>query len=142
MDEIRLTSLALERVGSFMAAFFAVAALLMATLGLYGVMSYSVRQRRVEFGTRMALGAVGRDLLGLVLGNGLKMAAYGLVLGSISVGVAAWLLIHNLRIQHVSWTPFAYSTAIVAGVALAASLGPAWRVSRFSPMMAIRGDRV
>jgi putative ABC transport system permease protein len=142
MDEILLTSLALERVGSFMAAFFAVAALLMATLGLYGVMSYSVRQRRVEFGTRMALGAVGRDLLGLVLGNGLKMAAYGLVLGSISVGVAAWLLIHNLRIQHVSWTPFAYSTAIVAGVALAASLGPAWRVSRFSPMMAIRGDRV
>src|SRR5262249_13554984 len=67
MQEILLTSLALQRVSSFMATFFALAALLMATLGVYGVVSYSVRQRRVEFGTRMALGASSRDLVALVL---------------------------------------------------------------------------
>jgi predicted permease len=140
MDEILLTSLALERVGSFMATFFALAALLMATLGLYGVMSYSVRQRRVEFGTRMALGAVGRDLLGLVLGSGMKMAAYGLSIGGIAVAVAAWLLVHNLKIQSVTWAPFAYSTAIVAAVAAVATLAPAWKVTRYSPMMAMRNE--
>ena len=78
MDEILVASLALQRVGSFMATFFAFAALLMATLGVYGVMSYSVRQRRVEFGTRMALGALGHDLLMLVLGGGARLTAYGL----------------------------------------------------------------
>ena len=65
-----------------MATFFAFAALLMATLGVYGVVSYSVRQRRVEFGTRMALGAMGHDLLRLVLGGGARLAAYGLGFGA------------------------------------------------------------
>ncbi len=141
MEEILLTSLALQRVGTFMATFFALAALLMATLGLYGVMSYSVRQRRVEFGTRMALGALTRDLLRLVLGNGVRMAAYGVALGAIAVAGCAWLLVRQLEIQHISWVPFASSTAIVCAVAIAASLGPAWRVTRFTPMMAIRDDR-
>jgi predicted permease len=140
MNEVLLTSLALQRVGSFMATFFALAALLMATLGLYGVMSYSVRQRRVEFGTRMALGAMGRDLLGLVLGSGVRMAAYGVALGAIAVAGSAWFLVHHLEIQHLTWMPFVSSTATVAGVAIAASFGPAWRVTRFSPMMAMRDD--
>ena len=56
-------STSLERIGSFMMTFFALAALLMATLGIYGVVSYAVRQATVEIGTRMALGAAGRDLL-------------------------------------------------------------------------------
>jgi putative ABC transport system permease protein len=140
MSEVLMASLALQRVGSFMATFFALAALLMATLGLYGVMSYSVRQRRVEFGTRMALGAMGRDLLGLVLGSGARMAAYGLALGAIAVAGSVWFLVQHLHIQHLTWIPFASSTVTVAGVAIAASLGPAWRVTRFSPMMAMRDD--
>ena len=70
-------SMSLERVGSFMMLFFALAALLMASLGIYGVVSYSVRQSTVEIGTRMALGAAGRDLLLMVVTSGLKMAAYG-----------------------------------------------------------------
>ena len=140
MDEILVASLALQRVGSFMATFFAFAALLMATLGVYGVVSYSVRQRRVEFGTRMALGAMGHDLLMLVLGGGARLTGYGLGFGAIAVAASAWTLVRHLDLHHLTWLPFASSTGMVAGVALAASLAPAWRVSRFTPMMAIRDD--
>jgi hypothetical protein len=72
MQDIVTDSMRLERLGSFMMAFFAWAALLMATLRIYGLISYAVRQRRVEIGTRMALGAVSRDLLTLVAGGGLE----------------------------------------------------------------------
>ena len=89
----------------------------------------------------MALGAMGRDLLGLVLGNGMKMAGYGIALGAVAVGGSAWLLVHSRQVQNVSWTPFAYSIAVIVGVTTAASLGPAWRVARFTPMMAIRNDK-
>ena len=74
MNGVIQESLALERVGSFMTTCFALAALLLATLGVYGVVSFSGRQRTVEIGTRMALGAARRDVLALVVGGGLKMA--------------------------------------------------------------------
>jgi serine phosphatase RsbU (regulator of sigma subunit) len=123
-----------------MTGFFALAALLMAALGVYGVVSYSVRQRTVEIGTRMALGAVNRDLLALVVGGGLKMAAYGLVLGAVAVAVAVWLLSSGLNIHSFGWLPFASSTAIVAAVAASASFFPAWRATLLSPMVAIRNE--
>src|SRR2546428_12702200 len=81
MNDIVRESMALERVGSLMTTFFALAALLMATLGVYGLVSYGVRQRTVEIGTRMALGAVSRDVLSLVIGGGVQMAAAGVVGG-------------------------------------------------------------
>ena len=60
----------------------------MATLGVYGMVSYSVRQRTVEIGTRMALGAVSRDVLTLIVGGGLKTAAYGMAIGGVAVAAA------------------------------------------------------
>ena len=66
--------------------------------------------------------------------------AYGLGFGAIAVAASAWTLVRHLDVHHLSWLPFASSTGMVAGVALAASLAPAWRVSRFTPMMAIRDD--
>src|ERR1019366_4557189 len=92
MREIVLGSVINERLQSFLTGFFALAALLMAALGVYGVVSYSVRGRTVEIGTRMALGAVGRDVLRLVMGDGLQMTAYGFVIGGIAVLAAAFLL--------------------------------------------------
>ena len=88
----------------------------------------------------MALGALGRDLLRLVLGSGLRMAASGVALGAVAVVAGAWTVVHYLEVQHLSWLPFASATVAIAGVAIAASLGPAWRVTRFSPMMAMRND--
>jgi serine phosphatase RsbU (regulator of sigma subunit) len=140
ISEIVHDSVSLERVGSFMISCFAVAALLMAALGVYGVVSYAVRQGTVEFGTRMALGAVGRDLLVLVVGGGLRMAAYGAAIGAIAIVAAAWALVRLFEIRDLGVLPFMSSTGIVAGVATVASFVPAWRVTRLSPMVAIRNE--
>ncbi|MGH9718962.1 MAG: SpoIIE family protein phosphatase, partial [Bryobacteraceae bacterium] len=140
MREIARSSLTLERAASFMTSFFALAALLMAMLGVYGVVSYSVRQRTVEIGTRMALGAQKRDLLTLIVGGGLKTALYGVALGSLAVMGAATALVKVFEIRDLGWLPFALSTAVVAGVSMLASFFPAWRATLLSPMVAIRDE--
>jgi putative ABC transport system permease protein len=140
MGDIIVESMALERVGSLMTGFFAGAALLMATLGIYGLVSYSVRQRRVEIGTRMALGAVGRDVLALVIGSGLRLAAAGVVVGAVAVAGAIALVARVFELHDIGWLPWASSTAITATVAVAASSFPAWRATQLSPMVAIRDE--
>ncbi len=140
MRDIVYDSMSLERVGSVMMLFFALAALLMASLGIYGVVSYSVRQATVEIGTRMALGAVGRDVLRMVVGDGLKMAAYGAAIGGVAVVIASWALVRVFEIRDLGALPFIASTAVVAMVATLASFFPAWRATRLSPMVAIRNE--
>jgi putative ABC transport system permease protein len=140
MSEIVQESVALKRLASYMMVFFAFAAVLMATIGTYGVVSYSVRQRTVEIGTRMALGAVSRDLLYLVVGSGLKMAAYGVALGGIASIAAVWLLARELEIKNPGFLPFVLSAATVAIIAMASSFFPAWRATLLSPMVAIRNE--
>jgi predicted permease len=128
MPEIVLGSVINERLQSWVTLFFASAALLMAALGVYGVVSYAVRHRTVEIGTRMALGAVGRDVLGLVLGDGLRMAAYGIAAGAVVVVAAVFLLKSQiLGIRLDDPRPFLYSTGIVAGIAALACFFPGWR---------------
>jgi serine phosphatase RsbU (regulator of sigma subunit) len=140
MREIIQQTMTLERVGSIMTAFFAGAALLLAMLGIYGVISYSVRQRTVEIGTRMALGAGGSGVLALIVGSGLKMAAYGIIAGGLaSVGVAFYMD-RILRYGQPDAGPFLYSTAAVAAVSFAASVLPAWRAALLSPMVALRSE--
>jgi serine phosphatase RsbU (regulator of sigma subunit) len=131
-------TLQLERLSSLVMTFFGLAALLMATLGIYGVVSYFVRQRTVELGTRMALGAVNRDLVALVLGGGLKLSLAGVAVGSIALVGAVWLLVRYLEVASLGWLPFAVSTAVVVFVATAAASVPAWRTTLISPMAAIR----
>ena len=138
MNDMVRGSLQLERLSSLVMTFFGLAALLMVTLGVYGVMSYFVRQRTVELGTRMALGAVNRDLVALVLGGGLKLALLGVAVGSIALVGAVSLLVRYLAVSNFGWLPFAASTAVVALVAAAAASVPAWRTTLLSPMVAIR----
>ncbi len=141
MREIVLGSVVTERLQSLLTTFFATAALLMAALGVYGVVSYGVRHRTVEIGTRMALGATGGDVLRLVLGDGLKMAGYGIVIGAVAVAAVVFLLqsrTFGMRMDD-PW-PFLYATAILAGVSALACLFPAWRATLVSPMVAIRDD--
>ena len=138
IHDIVLNTLQLERLSSLVMTFFGLAALLMATLGIYGVVSYFVRQRTVELGTRMALGAVNRDLVALVLGGGLKLSLAGVAVGSIALVGGVWLLVRYLAVANFGWLPFAASTAVVALVAAAAAAVPAWRTTLLSPMVAIR----
>jgi predicted permease len=136
-DVIRLT-LQLERLSSLVMTFFGLAALLMATLGIYGVVSYFVRQRTVELGTRMALGASHRDLVALVLGGGLKLSVAGVSVGLVALVGGVWLLVRYLEVTNFGWLPFAGSTGVVALVATAAASVPAWRTTLISPMVAMR----
>jgi predicted permease len=138
MNDIVRAVLQLERLSSLVMTFFGLAALLMATLGIYGVLSYFVRQRTVELGTRMALGAVNHDLVALVLGSGLKLSAGGVVVGAMALVGGVWLLVRYLEVANFGSLPFAASTAVVTLVAAAASSVPAWRTTLLSPMAAIR----
>ena len=138
MNDLVGDTLLLQRLSSLVMTFFGLAALLMATLGIYGVVSYFVRQRTVELGTRMALGAVNRDLVALVLGGGLKLSLTGVAVGSIALVGAVWLLARYLEVANFGWLPFAGSTAVVTLVAAAAASVPAWRTTLISPMAAIR----
>jgi serine phosphatase RsbU (regulator of sigma subunit) len=140
MIELVRESLFLKLLASSVMGFFAFAALLMAILGTYGVVSYSVRQRTVELGTRMALGATSRDLLYLVCGSGLRMAAYGVVIGSFAAAAATLLLVRELRMDNPGVLPYVLSAAIVAAIALGSSLFPAWRATLLSPLVAIRNE--
>jgi predicted permease len=156
IDEIRLMtqivgeSVGLKRAASYVMTFFAVAALLMAAIGAYGVVSYSVRQRTVEFGTRMALGATGRDLMTLVVGGGMRMAAYGIVIGGVVSAAVTWFFVKQFaisignggtgRIDNPGVLPFVVATLVVAAVAMASSWFPAWSATLVSPMVAIRNQ--
>jgi predicted permease len=151
MSEIASESMALKRAVSYVMLFFAGAALLMAAIGAYGVVSYSVGQRTVEFGTRMALGATARDLLTLVVGGGMKTAAYGIAIGGAVSVAAAWFLVRHFeiasgnggagRMAHPGVLPFVVSTVVVSAVAVVSSWFPAWSATLVSPMVAIRNEQ-
>jgi ABC-type antimicrobial peptide transport system permease subunit len=127
MNDIVRATLQLERLSSRVMTFFGLAALLMATLGIYGVLSYFVRQRTVELRTRMVLGAVNHDLVALVLGGGLKLSLAGVAVGAIALVGGVWLLVRYLEVANFGWLPFAASTAVVTLVAAAAASVPTWR---------------
>ena len=118
---------------------FAALALLMAALGLYGVISYSVSQRTQEIGIRMALGAQAKQVLGLVIGQGLALAGIGAVIG-LAASFAFSRILRN-QLFHVSpFDPltFAATAAILIAAALAASYFPARRATRVDPIDALR----
>jgi putative ABC transport system permease protein len=138
MRDVIGQTLTLERAASQVTTFFAASALLMALLGVYGLVAYSSRQRTAEIGMRLALGATSRGVLTLVMVSGLRMAAYGILAGGVAAFGGAWYLGRVFEIPEIGPVPFLYSTAIVVAVAGAASVIPAWRAMMMSPIAAIR----
>ena len=118
---------------------FAVLSLLLASVGLYGVLSYLTMQRTGEIGVRMALGAQREQVLRLMLGDGLRPALYGLLLG-LAASAAAVRLIESMLYGTRPLDPaiFAAVAATLLVVAALACLIPAWRASRIDPMQALR----
>ncbi|HKW00299.1 MAG TPA: ADOP family duplicated permease [Vicinamibacterales bacterium] len=140
VEDVMKGSLAAERVSAGLSGGFALTALLMAMLGIYGVVSYAVRQRTVEIGTRMAIGASSGDILRLVVGNGLTLAVVGMVLGTVVVlGASPWIA-RVLELQTFSWTSLFGSAAVIGVVATSATGVPAWRAASMPPHLAVRDE--
>ena len=114
---------------------------MLAAVGIYGVLSYLVAQRTGEIGVRMALGAQRREVLRLVLTQGLRPAALGLVLG-LAGGMAAANLIRGLLygVQPFDVSVFLGVAGVLLAVAALACVLPAWRASRLDPVRALRQD--
>jgi len=118
---------------------FAVLSLLLASVGLFGVLSYIVAQRTPEIGIRLALGAQRGQLLRLTLVDGLKPAVAGLVLGLAGAAVATRMLSSLLYgVQPLDATVFAGVPILLLAVVGIACLLPAWRASRVDPVIALR----
>ena len=120
---------------------FAALSLLLASVGLYGVLSYLMTQRMTEIGIRIALGAKREQVLGLALVDGLRPAFFGLVFG-LAASAAAVRLIRSMLYQTEALDPavFAGVAATLLTVATIACVVPAWRASRLDPMQALRTD--
>jgi ABC-type antimicrobial peptide transport system permease subunit len=121
--------------------FFAFCGLLMAVIGLYGVISFLAAQRTQEIGVRMALGATRLDILRLIAGEGVRLIVQGGVLG-LAVALASAQLLKSLLYNVEPHDPFLYAAAmlLLAPVALAATLIPARSAMRTDPMAALRWE--
>jgi putative ABC transport system permease protein len=139
LEELVAQAMVAERVSATLLGVFAGLALLLATVGIYGVMAYSVNQRHREIGIRMALGAAGEDVRRLVVGQGLRLALFGIVVGLALALLAAPLLASQLYGVDARdpWT-YLLLPLVVALVTLGACLGPASRASRTQPVTALR----
>src|SRR5262245_6335541 len=141
LDQLISKTLAGQRFNLFVLGGFALATLLLASAGVYGVMSSSTIQRTQEFGVRLALGATGRDIIGLVLGEGLKLTGLGVMLGVVFALLLA-RFVRQLLFGVTSRDPltFAVVTLTLMAVAAAASYLPASRALKIDPSMSLRTD--
>ena len=139
MEEVLAGARSRPRFLTTLLGLFSGTALLLAAVGLYGVISYSVTRRMTEFGIRMAMGAKAGDVVGLVLSQGLKLAAVGIVAGALGA-IALARLIRGLLFGVSSFDPLTFcAMALVLGaVTVAACIVPARRATKVDPLIALR----
>jgi len=139
MEQYLSTAVAARRFNMTLLAAFAVVAMVLATVGIYGVISYTVTQRTHEIGIRMALGAAQRDVLKLVFGQAITLAVIGVVIGVVA-SFALTRIMSSLLFGVTATDPITFVAIplILAGVALGACFVPARRAMKVDPMIALR----
>ena len=141
LDAVIAESIAPRRFSMLLLGVFALVALFLATVGLYGVVAYAVSQRTQEIGLRMAIGAQRRDVLQMVLGGGMKLAATGIVLGLVA---ALWLAryVSTMLFGVSPFDPLSYSgtAAVLLAVCALACYVPARRATTVDPLVALRTE--
>jgi putative ABC transport system permease protein len=130
-----------QRLSVMLLSGFSGLALVLAVVGIYGVLSYTVSQRTQEIGIRLTLGATRRDVLALVVGDGMRLAIVGIGIGlAASYGVTSLLKALLYEVSPHDPATFAGLAALLAFVALAASTLPGLRATRVSPIDALRQE--
>ena len=141
LEELLSETVAQPRFNTGLLSLFALLAILLATVGIYGVMAYAVAQRTQEMGLRMALGAEPRDVLKLVVGQGMKLVVLGLGLGLIAaLGLTRWLKTQLFGVEATDPLTYAVIAALLTAVALLACYLPARRAMRVDPLVALRHE--
>ena len=141
MDDVVGAALSTPRFTGILLGSFAVLALLLSAIGIYGVLSYLVSRRTREIGIRVAIGAGRAEVLRLILRNGISLALTGVAIG---IGIALWAsrlmsgLLHDVR----PGDPVTFTAVglLLTAVALIASLVPAWRATRVDPVVALKTE--
>jgi putative ABC transport system permease protein len=141
LDAIASTSVAHQRFQMLLVSAFAALMLALAVVGTYGVTAYGVSERTNEMGIRAALGATADDIRRLVVGEGIRLAVYGILIGAIAALALSGVLSRFLfGIRALDWATFLIVPALLAATMLAATLLPAYRASRVDPMRALRSE--
>jgi putative ABC transport system permease protein len=139
MDQIVAQSTARDQFNTLLLGIFAFCAILLAAIGLYGLMAYSVEQRRFEFGIRLALGADSSRLRNMVLGQAMMLAGIGIAIGlGAAFGLTRFLATLLFGVKPTDPLIFASVATLLAAVAFLASYLPARRVLRVDPVMSLR----
>jgi putative ABC transport system permease protein len=141
MDTMVGDSIAAERFRSVLIASFAGVALLLAMLGVYGTMAYSVAQRTFEIGVRMAFGAEKKTILRMILWHAAKLACWGIALG-LALSFVLTRLITSMLVGVRAIDPLSLlvATSLLLVTAAVAALAPAWRAAQVDPMVALRAE--
>jgi putative ABC transport system permease protein len=139
MDELRAESVASERLNLMLLSIFAGIALVLAIVGIYGVMSYSVTQRTHEIGIRMAIGARPRDVFAMILGHGMKLTLIGVVIG-LALAFAATRLMGTMLfgVAPTDLTTFSVISILLISVAALACYLPGRRATKVEPTISLR----
>jgi putative ABC transport system permease protein len=139
MEGILSDSVAQQRLSMLLLTFFAILALILAGIGVYGVMSHSVGQRTQEMGVRMALGARSLDVLKMILGEGMALAAIGILIGSfVAIGLARLMAGMLFGIEAYDPATFIAIVLVLAAVAFLACYVPARRATQVDAVVALR----